>query len=163
MHVPTADRADARVCRASLTAQDNVFAVAIAVAEGWGYRVDLFLDLEEEETWHARKDDFDFFASTPVELLGTIAIHRAIEPARAKAYWWQSSSAIDEWANRRAAAQRRLEHVRGLISSNEFREKLRTELRTNGGIRSLTAQAMGLTLHELDMILDLADFAGMEE
>ena len=78
-----------------LSSHLNVYNTCLNILRQKGY--DLSIHREDETTeiheclWEARKDDYDFLAGNPIELLGLATIHEVVNPSIDKPYWWRVS------------------------------------------------------------------------
>jgi hypothetical protein len=72
-----------------LSAYLNVYNTALVVLDrkGWALSFD-----SSHDSWHAKKEGWEFLADNPIELLGLVAIYEHHAPTVKKEYWWK----IDE-------------------------------------------------------------------
>jgi len=73
---------------ATLADHTNVFNTALLVLQQKGYQ--LWHDAESH-IYYAEKDGWDFASSSPVGLLGVVAIYDFLQPQAWKEYWWRLS------------------------------------------------------------------------
>ena len=72
-----------------LSAYLNVYNTALVVIERKGFLIRFD---ESKEWWYATKDEWEFLADDPMQLLGLISIYEHLSPEEKKEYWWK----IDE-------------------------------------------------------------------
>ena len=76
----------------ALSEYTNVYGTAISLLEELGYQV--WHD-EKNEVYCAEKDGWDFWADSPVGLLGLVKIYEMMAPVSSSEYWWQVDSPAD--------------------------------------------------------------------
>ncbi|BCJ47460.1 hypothetical protein GCM10010168_18180 [Actinoplanes ianthinogenes] len=69
----------------------NVFTTAIAVLENKGFSV--WYD-REKDTFCAERDGWDFWAYSPISLLGLVAIFEFKDPSEFAVRWWETEGSI---------------------------------------------------------------------
>ncbi len=69
-----------------LSSYINVYNTCLVLLSSKGYVLSYDKD---GDVWLAKKDDFDFVADNPIELLGLIAIREEINPQADTEYWWR--------------------------------------------------------------------------
>ena len=79
-----------------LGSHPNVYNTCLNVLRRKGFEVSIYREDEATEIhqclWEARKDDYDFLAANPIELLGLATVFEVVDPSVDKPYWWR----IDE-------------------------------------------------------------------
>ncbi len=80
---------------ASITSHMNVYNTSLRILREKGYKLSLKATenaegriIPEVYGWNAEKDGFSFSASTPIELLGLVAIYEFKNPTSDEPYWW---------------------------------------------------------------------------
>ncbi len=76
----------------ALSDYTNVFDTALHLLSEKGYQ--LWFD-EEAMLYFAEKEGWDFAASSPVGLLGVVAIFEAKKPTTYREYWWRDDVKMD--------------------------------------------------------------------
>jgi hypothetical protein len=72
-----------------LSAYLNVYNTALVVLERKGFSVRFDVS---KDWWFAKKNEWEFLADDPIQLLGLVAIFEHHSPTKKKEYWWK----IDE-------------------------------------------------------------------
>jgi hypothetical protein len=71
-----------------LSAYPNVYNTAMVILKTKGFTI----RYDRAEYWHAKRDDWEFCADDPIQLLGLVSIYEHRQPTNKKEYWWK----IDE-------------------------------------------------------------------
>ena len=69
-----------------LSAYLNVYNTALVILErkGWSLSFD-----KSNEQWLAKREDWEFLADDPMQLLGLVGIYEYRAPATKEEYWWK--------------------------------------------------------------------------
>ena len=64
----------------------NVYNTALVVLDrkGWSLRFE-----KAQDRWYAKKDEWEFLADDPMQLLGLVAIFENRAPKKKEEYWWK--------------------------------------------------------------------------
>src|SRR5262245_21807180 len=76
----------------ALSEYPNVFNTALLVIQQKGFRV--WLD-KADEWYGAERDGWEFKATSPIALLGLIAIFEHHQPKQFREYWWRIDEPMD--------------------------------------------------------------------
>jgi hypothetical protein len=78
----------------TLSEYTNVYGTAISLLEGLGYQV--WHD-GKQEMYCAEKGGWDFWADSPVGLLGLVKMYEMVAPEEFSEYWWRVASPADHF------------------------------------------------------------------
>jgi hypothetical protein len=86
---------------ASLSSHGNVYNICLLVLHRKGYKlwVEQYIENTRNNvahipiyTWKAKKNDYDFAADDPIQLLGLVSVYEHIEPSNILTpYWWTTN------------------------------------------------------------------------
>lgn len=69
-----------------LSSYPNVFNTCLVLLRREGFN--LAYD-KANDVWKAERNEFQFKADNPIELLGLVSIYQKLQPKDQKEYWWQ--------------------------------------------------------------------------
>lgn len=81
---------------ASLSSALNVYNTCLLILRRRGYEL-WTKEINKEIIWFAKKNEYDFAAYSPIELLGLVSIYEYQKPeTSSKGYWWKVEGENDE-------------------------------------------------------------------
>lgn len=81
---------------ATLNSALNVYNSCLLILRKQGYEL-WTQEINTETMWFAKKDEYDFAAYSPIELLGLVYIYKYQEPQDSpQDYWWKVEGENDE-------------------------------------------------------------------